>query len=395
VPLFDEMVRREMRPRRENEGGFDYMNTSARPGIAAVRDLLEAWFDHLPDAAKADVRARFRSRDDIQHKGASYELFWHELLRASGYEVEVHPELVNVPTNPDFLARGIDQIPKFYLEATLTMRPGNASGDRRLAELQDTLNRMNSPDYFLDVEYRGTPMNNIRGRIIRERLEEWLGHLDFDQISRLYGDQNYDAVPRFAWEEEHLLLTFRPIPKGPQFRGQPGARPVGMVMPMDMELRELRTHDDIRAAVEGKATKYGELDLPFVVAVNVLDDFCDDQDIRNALFGEEQVVAVRQPDGQWRHEWGRRVPNGVWYGRNGPRNRSVSAVVVTHQLTPTTLRTRTAEIVHNPWATRPLPEACLGLPHFSVSLPDGHIQRIQGRSPGDILAVPNPWPIYD
>jgi hypothetical protein len=124
---------------------------------------------------------------------------------------------------------------------------------------------------------------------------------------------------------------------------------------MPTEMRGLRRHDDIRAAVEGKATKYGALDLPLVVAVNILDDFCEDLDIWNALFGEERLVTVRQADGQWLDRWGPRVPNGVWRGRDGPRSTLVSAVVVTHQLSPSNLRTRAVELIHNPWAARPLP----------------------------------------
>jgi len=161
---------------------------------------------------------------------------------------------------------------------------------------------MNSPDYFLEFQYRGSVEGNIRGRALRERLERWLQELNFEEISRSYQDQSYGAVPTFTWSEQGLSLTFTPIPKGPKTRGQPGARPVGVVMPMEM--RMLHTHDDIRAAVEGKATKYGALELPLVVAVNILDDFCGDIDIWNALFGEEQLVAIRQADGQRRDEMG-------------------------------------------------------------------------------------------
>ncbi len=106
MPIFEELVRTEARPRRQNESSFEYLNTSARPGICAIRDLLETWFDHL------------------------------ELLRSSGYEVEIHPSMADVATNPDFLARryGVSQ---FYLEATLAMPPGDAAADRRLAALHD------------------------------------------------------------------------------------------------------------------------------------------------------------------------------------------------------------------------------------------------------------------
>ena len=390
--LFDEVVRIEKRPRRQNEGAFEYMNSSSRPGICGIRNLLEQWFEHLQNDAKADVRARFRSRDDAQQQSAWFELFWHELLRCSGYDVEIHPLLADVTTNPDFLAKrnGVSQ---FYLEATLAMPPGDPAADRRLAELHDTLDRMNSPDYFLHFEYRGSPEGNIRGRALRERLERWLEQLDFEEISRLRENQAEGAIPTYSWSEQGVTLTFEPIPKGPRFRGQPGARPVGAVAPMEMRL--LRTHDDIRTAIEGKATKYGALELPLVVAVNVMDDFCDDLDVWNALFGEEQLLAIRQPDGQWRDEWGPRVPNGAWRGRNGPRNTLVSAVVVTHQLSPSNLRTRTAQFVHNPWAAHPLPAEALALTQVSVAPVDGRIHRRAGTSIADILGIAPVWPIPD
>jgi hypothetical protein len=159
MPLFDEIVRADRRPRRQNESGFDYMNSSARPAICGIRDLLEQWFERLPNGAKADIRARFRSRDDAQHQSAWFELFWHELLRCCGYDVEIHPTLADVTANPHFLTKrnGVSQ---FYLEATLAMLPADSAANRRLAELHDTLDRMNSPDYFLIFEYRGSPEAN-------------------------------------------------------------------------------------------------------------------------------------------------------------------------------------------------------------------------------------------
>src|ERR1035438_5238649 len=100
MPLFDQIVRTETRARRQNEGSFDYLNTSARPGIVAMRDLLENWFERLPVAARADIRGRFRDRSEVQHNSVFFELFWHEVLRSCAYEVEIHPVLQDVATNP-------------------------------------------------------------------------------------------------------------------------------------------------------------------------------------------------------------------------------------------------------------------------------------------------------
>lgn len=389
MPLFDEFERLDVRPRRQNEGGFAYMNASARPGIDAIRQLLESWFDHLPPDAQADIRGRFRSREETQHESAFFELYWHELLTRCGYELEIHPALPDVATNPDFLAIR-NRVPQFYLEATLAMPPGDPAADRRFAELHDTLDRMCSPDYFLEIEVRGSPTGNIRGRVIRERLERWLRDLDHAQISRLYEEEAYDSVPTLPWEEQGCTLTFTPIPKGPELRGQPGARPVGVVMPAEM--RQVHTHEDIRAAVEGKAAKYGELNRPLVVAVNVLDDFCEDYDVWNALFGEEGVVARLQRNGQIR-EARERAPNGAWHGPNGPRHRLVSAVSIVHQLSASNLRTKSVTLIHNPWATNPLPLDALPIPQTTISVPDGRIHRHDGRDHADIIGVPNPWPV--
>ena len=212
--------------------------------------------------------------------------------------------MAGVPTNPDFLAKR-GGVPQFYVEATLAMPPGDPGADRRFAEFHDALNRLDSPDFFLEVQYRGDPAANIRGRAMRERLERWLRSLNHAEIGRLYEERNYGAVPTLTVSEQGLTLTFTPLPKGPQFRGQPGARPIGIVMPMDM--RELRTHDDIRSAIDGKAIKYGAFDYPLIVGVNILDDFCDNSDVWNALFGEEQIVVTRQADGQYRHDWGAHI----------------------------------------------------------------------------------------
>src|SRR5215831_4383307 len=123
MALFDDIERIETRPRRQNESGFDYMNISVRPGVAAIRELLDRWFERLPVEAQADVRARFRSPDSAQHESAFFELYWHELLRRSGYEVQIHPTVPNAHSNPDFLAFR-NGAGSFYVEGTLTMPPG-------------------------------------------------------------------------------------------------------------------------------------------------------------------------------------------------------------------------------------------------------------------------------
>jgi hypothetical protein len=119
------------------------------------------------------------------------------------------------------------------------------------------------------------------------------------------------------------------------------------------------------------------------------------KDVWNALFGEDQLVAIRQADGRLTNEWGERVPNGAWRGRAGARNRIVSAVSVVHQLSSSTLRTRGVTMVHNPWANNPLPADALPIPQIMISVPDGRITRRDGRNHADVLGIPNSWPVAD
>jgi hypothetical protein len=251
---------------------------------------------------------------------------------------------------------------------------------------------MDSPDYFLDMEYEGTPEDNIDGGALRRALGRWLGNLDFDEVVRLSQDGRYQELPKLDWRLGEFSLTFRPIPKSPELRGQPGVRPIGVVLPGEM--RALHTHDAIRAAIKRKAAKYKNLDCPLVVAVDVMDDFCDDDDIYNALFGEQQVVARRQRGGGWTHEESRLL-NGAWHGRRGARNVGVSAAIIVHQLVPTTLRVTQIEVIHNPWSAHPLATDLLSLPQRSVRLPGGQIDRRPGCSAADLMGIPKPWPVSD
>jgi hypothetical protein len=388
MPLFDQIVREETRPRRQNECAFEYLNTSARRGIISIREMLENWFEHLPQTAKADIRGRFRKRDEVQHQSAFFELFWHELLYSSGHTLRIHPAVPNTSTRPDFSIER-DGIAQFYVEATLALPPSDPAVARRIAELHDTLDRINSPDFFLEFQYRGSPDSNIQGRPLRDRLERWLRQLNYDEISRYYENHDYEAIPTLTCTEEALTLTFTPIPKGPSHRGRHGARAVGINMPLDF--RELSTDEDIRSAVEGKSSKYGQLNRPLIVVVNVMDDFCDDDDVWNALLG---FIPSQNPNLRWQQQCAR-APVGAWRARNGPRNAPVSAAVVTHQLSPSNIRTRVVRLIHNPWALIPLPVEFLGLEQRTIDLDNGQVRERAGTHPADLLGLPDPWPIPD
>jgi hypothetical protein len=156
--LFDELARTELRSARYSESRFNYYNQSARPSIAVLREMLEAWFERYPEDKKASLRGRFRSENDSQHKSAFFELYVHELLVRLDFDVEAEPDLADSGTHPDFLAYR-SGTPKFYVEATLAGLPTQSeySADRRKAAVQDVINSINSPNFFLGIDIQGAP----------------------------------------------------------------------------------------------------------------------------------------------------------------------------------------------------------------------------------------------
>ena len=391
MSLFDDIVRSEIRPKRQNEGTFEYLNSSARPFVCAIRELLDGWYAALPEKARTDLRARFRKKEPVQHLGAFFELYWHQFLLRSGYTTAIHPSLTGVKTNPDFLAIK-EGCPCFYLEATLAMPTKDMAADRRLAELHDTLDRMDSPDFFVSFEYEGIPKGNIGGRNLRKQLGKWLKGLDYEEVSRLHKEGDLEAIPKFSWSEGGFSLRFSPMPKGPDNRGRPGVRPIGIVSP---GARFVRAHDDLKSALDGKGKRYGSLDLPLIIAVNVMEDFFDEIDLHNALFGEEQIIVSRDSSGEWQQRFGTRKPNGAWFGLNGPRNTAISATFIASHLLPWTLRSTKVELIHNPWAVNPIPLDTFRVPQKTVSQLDGMISRHEGILAADMLGVPAPWPVPD
>jgi hypothetical protein len=391
MPLFDDGTRTEMRVKLEMESSFDYLNKSARPAVEAFRERTEDWFQRFPRSGQIDLRARFRSPIEVQHQGAFFELYVHELVRRNGFGLEVHPEISGTRHHPDFLVSS-DQNARFYLEATVAGVPSldEQSAEARVAQVYDSLNSLDSPTFFLRVQVRGAPNSPPPTRGLRRELTAWLARLDPDEIGEFYRLQNYDDLPAYEWEHDGWMVTFTPIAKSVDARGREGIRPIGVIMP---EARSLNTHGDLKEAIERKSKKYGNLDLPYVVAANLFAMHCDNVDVMNGLFGQETTVFTQLADGTYRAESGSREPNGVWFGRRGPRNTLVSAVLVVANLSPWSMSAVTPELFLNPWALNMLDASGWSLPQCIPDLSLGRVEHRPGDCAGDVLGLPNPWPI--
>jgi hypothetical protein len=355
--------------------------------MASVRSLLEEWFLRYPEEHRVEFLGAFQSGNDMQFIAASFELYLHELFLRQGFEVEVHPQVSSgKKTTPDFRVtdpRGIS----FYLEAVLATDESDQerAASRRMDVVVDALNRLNCKDFFLGLDTRGSPKTPPNTKKLRKSLDEWLRSLDPDTVAEQLRMGGEIKPPKFYFEHEGWQITFSAFPRSPEKRGKPGIRPIGTQF---FGVRWMRTWESIRDAVIRKGQKYGKLEMPLIVAVNVGEFHVDMIDIMQALFGEEQfIVSIERPRSK---PIMRRALNGLWNGPKGIRYRRVSGVIIVPDLKPWTFGVRDMAFFHNPWSYKPIASDLFFCRQWMVN--KGRMTSKEGSHPREILGLPEGWP---
>lgn len=369
------------------EPRFRYLNRSARPEWSAIRDVLDVGFIHYPDDHKVDLRGRFRSEDDRAHLGSFFELYCLTLLRAHGFEAEIHPPLGGRNATPDFLVRRGGQ-PILFLESTLAADSNQAVGEsKRLTGIVDAIDRIDSPNFLLHVDKVKPPPANVRVSALVAKLKSWLPGHDPDEVIRQCEAEGDCCLPRFDWTDRASGWSIRLIAflTKPEARGLRSGRNIGS---RSSEMEFIDDRGSLLNALKGKASGYGELAAPYVIAVNATDQRVDEDGVLNALFGQEHAL-VNGRTGQARMG---RCRNGFWVSGAGPSNRRVSGVLVVRQLVPFSIATAEPVLWHNPWATYPVDP---GTWRGKQMIPDhaaGCICERAGACAAELLGLPNGWP---
>lgn len=386
--LFTDRERNDVGPAWYAESHFPYLDRTARDDFSAVRDIVEDWVAEYPRFHRRELISRLRTKDDLQFTAAFFELYLYRLFTARGARVDVHPRLSHRTRRPDFRIE-MSTGQRFLLEAASVIE--GSMGDRvaagRLAPLYDALNRVTSPDFFFQVQHYGLPGSPLPGRVIRKQLEGWLKGLNYQEIQRsVKGDPFRGPSVEFVHDGCRLVISVLPVTEAN--RGSVGNRPVGIIGPG--EVRTVNHWSALRDAIKAKATRYGRLRQPYVIAVNAVDDRAQMIDAMQALFGQEVMVIDRDHSGRPGKARMSRKGNGAWLGPAGPINRRVSAVLVIGQLLPWTAGMRRPVVYHNPWARYPLQGA---FPWLDNHVPSSHkMVRKAARGGRNLIGLPANWP---
>jgi hypothetical protein len=332
--LFDEIPRHDCTPCGHAEGMVAFLNRSGSEYFGSVRDVIEEWFSHIPVAAQADLRGALRA-DGRQADSAFWELYLHEAYLRSGYSIEIHPELPNHTTHPDFrMTRGGEL---WYLEAVgVGQATSEISEDRRLSQVHQVLAELKVKNFGLELSTYSIGRRPLSTKPLRSNLIEWLATLDVDEVTEAAESSTavgFDRLPSMNWNVDGWHLVFHALPRVEAVRGIPLSA-LGILGPGEATIVDNAT--GIKKVLSLKHGRYGELDGPLVVAVLSNTEYrTKDYEIEQALYG----VSAYRPSESLQHPEGH-FEDGFWLTKRGWRYADTPQVVTASDLKPWTI-TRT------------------------------------------------------
>ncbi len=379
LSLFDDdLPRSDMAPKSYSEPEFSYVNRSAREPAVAIRGALEEWFSLLPESELETFKTRMESETD----SALLELTVHELLTRQGFMIEIHPQVGTRNKKPDFRAT-LEELSMIVEAKVVTDTSKEEEGKANLLNsVMDALNSIENPNFMFSLSIEGEPLKQPSLWKIKRWIAKTLKPLSPEVVMGYYEENGFGDRFKFEMEIDGLLIGIRPIPVHPDARGKKGRRAVGTSIG---EAKFVQTDRSISTALREKASRYGVLEDPFLVVLNIIGDaFPSLDDAELGIFGQELEDTI-PCEGKL---FGR---SGALLEGSGPTNRQVSGILVVFRMNAWNLPSVDSHLFFNPWAVRPLPlDLFAGIPrtYFTENV---RIRKV-GRSFGSLLGLPEEWP---
>ena len=372
---------------RGQTSDYEFLDRSPRPPVERIRVLIEEWLSRMPETERPRLLASLRSRKNLEHWSGFFELYCHEFLRRSGFEVEMHTQDIKKRAK-DFRASRGGFV--FEMEAAVC-----ADSDQHRAE-QRILNRVTDfldehafvPGfrYSMQLENVGSELPPLRE--LSAQIKAWAEGFDRAAIRELLEGKGYEVLPvrtftEGEWSLEMTLIP-RPIDESDSeiFKKSIGIGPV--------QVGRLQHDKALWNTLKSKSSHYAQHDHPFVIAVDTVFSFGEHNeiDVLQALLGTEQVtVDVRT----MKTKLGR-ASDGIWIGPRGPRNKRVSAVLMVNQLRSYYIPKAALKLYVNPWAIKPLAADTFFIPTVSWDLDTGKKTEKSGKTPWEIFGLSQNWP---
>lgn len=370
--IFDALVRTDKTTMRSTESIFDFYNRSASPAVGRIRSLLEQALASYPALELGDMAARLRAKDNF--RTAEFELLLHHFLIKSGMEVDIHPELGNgSPHRPDFLVR-CSEGKELYLEA-ITLDPHDPTRlqDPNLRLLMQGLQDARNERFSVLVEASGQAAETPSASKFVSQVQHWLSDLNSSSSS-------VDSMCR-EWQISGLSMTLTALPV------EPWAQDTNRSLLAGYHRQPLMDDvvETIRGKLQMKASRYGKLDRPFVVALNCQNPFLRSYDALVALFGEDVSSPSYRLDKAGTYSKGK----GLW---SLGRNSRLSAAWIFSNFKTVGFINSSRNLYLNPSAAYTLPPAMLGFTHAYFDVTGCWSTQADGVDIAQLFGLPQDWP---
>ena len=335
-----------------------------------LRDYLEQ-FPRGKD--RNDIKRRLRSYTESGFYSACFELYLHHLLVERSLNVIPHPDLLDVPTHPEFEIN--HRLCNFYLEATLALESEDFQAqEQRLRELVDAIRGVRGKTTLLAQPATHIPLD-LPLDSVRDFLKEEISKLNATEF-QFPRTLTFQTV----FNGNHVSIDFEVI-DAEQNETESVVQAWGWP-----EAKEVTTHHRIKRRISVKAGKYGAINIPYVIAVWPRTEFpLLEETALKALYGDLQIHISKKPGEGVVGE--SRAWNGAFNTvfRGALLNRHVSAVALYREQFSRFSYNRNLYIYHNPYTTNHIPEDIFSdLPQFVFKKNEdgsGNMIWLNGRNP--------------
>lgn len=374
--LFEDYLRTNDSRKVHTQSDYDFLNLSSWETVTYVREKVIDWYKN--STGSIDWEKRFKSKDNQEHKGAFFELFCHELLVKSGYKVKTHSKQVNNTSKvPDFEAIKGSEI-KFYLECTLANAPKHSLSIEKLQnEIVEVVENIDSPNFFINIDFAKTGVHTISRTKFKKFIDEIITNLPDHNIINNKDGYHWTYIEK-NWE---INISF--LQKSQQMRDKGIKRSLGILSYGSARIID-STQPLLNSLKQKRASKYGILECPFIIAINTSDYYLQDIDIMQSLFGaqffSDNGFSLSSIDTGF---------SSFFIKNNRIQNTGVSAILIARDLSPWRLDNSPIDLWHNPFAKNKLDLSSLEVPQniFEKENDSFVRKKINGRKSSEIIGI--------
>lgn len=381
MKLFINKQRTFQGPADENEKTYNYYDRSARKDIGNVRELLESWFENLPNNEKNETKERFKKDFD----SVFYELFLYNFFLKLGFEIIIHPIIKNTKKRPDFLIKK-DNL-EIYVEAKISEAKSEVekSFDNLLRRFYDKINKIKSDHFIFHIEELTIKTTNQPStKELKAKILEKLATLNHNTELEKAKIKNFDNFQKINYENNEINISITFLPVNVLAIGNT-RRSVG-ITPIETFIGG--AEEAIRESIRKKSKRYGKLDKPYLICVNALSIKSSSlHDIDSAIWGSLAISFSTNPE----NTNGKFIRNadGIFYNNRAKRIRNVSGVMV-NRIFPNNIPYSKYWIFAHPFSENPLDFKRFGLPYCYIK--ESQVINKDCQDLGDIFELPIDWP---